>query len=116
MMTAIEPDFDTVELGFDDSLVKPVSQGELTSVIGQLHIRASYGEQLRELFRLASKKALLDERTTEAERQSSQECAELADRLAVLRARVNETVTELLEQGGYRQSCQDMARGSAVQE
>ncbi len=116
MVTAIEPDFDIVELGFDDYLVKPVSQGELTSAVEQLRIRATYDEQLQELFILASKKALLDERTTEAERQSSQEYAELTDRLAVRRARVNETVTELLEQDGYRQVCQDIARDSLVEE
>lgn len=116
MVTAIEPDFDIVELGFDDYLVKPVSQDELTGVIEQLCIRATYDEQLQELFMLASKKALLDERKTEAERQSSQEYAELTDRLAVLRVRVNETVTELLEQDGYRQFCQDLARDAAFRE
>ncbi|MFA9415602.1 response regulator [Natrinema sp. HArc-T2] len=114
MVTAIEPDFDIVELGFDDYLVKPVSQGELTDVIEQLRLRATYDEQLQELFMLASKKALLDERKTEAERQSSQGYAELTDRLAVRRARVDETVTELLERDGYRQVCQDIARDSLV--
>ncbi|MFD1564869.1 HalX domain-containing protein [Haloarchaeobius amylolyticus] len=112
IITAIEPDFDIVELGFDDYLVKPVSQGELTGVIEQLCLRATYDEQLQELFMLASRKALLNERTTEPERQSSHEYAELTDRMAVLRARVHETVTELLDQDGFRQVCQDIARDS----
>ena len=116
MVTAVEPDFDIIEMGFDDYLVKPVSKGELTEIIDQLLLRATYDEQLQEFFSLASKKALLDEQKTEPERRSSQEYAELEDRLAVLRVQVNDTMQELLEQDGYRQLCQDIARESVVQE
>ncbi|WP_254530228.1 response regulator [Natrinema gelatinilyticum] len=114
MVTAVEPDFDIIEMGFDDYLVKPVSKKELIRIIEQLVLRAMYDEQLQEFFALASKKALLDDQKTEAERQSSQEYAELNDRIAVLRVRVNDTVQELLEQDGYRQLCQDIARESVI--
>ncbi|OAQ53848.1 hypothetical protein HTG_06165 [Natrinema mahii] len=112
MVTAVEPDFDIVEMRFDDYLVKPVSGEELIDVIDQLLLRSTHDEQLQEFFALASKKALLDEQKTAAERQSSQEYAELEDRLAVLRVRVNDTMQELFEQDGYRQLCQDITRES----
>ncbi|AGB32207.1 response regulator receiver protein [Natrinema pellirubrum DSM 15624] len=109
MVTAVEPDFDIVEMGFDDYLVKPVSGDELVDVIDQLLLRSTYDDQLREFFALASKKALLDDQKTAAERQSSQEYAELEDRLAVLRVRVDDTMQELLAQDGYRQLWRDIA-------
>ncbi|MFB1064000.1 response regulator transcription factor [Natrinema sp. H-ect4] len=116
MVTAVEPDFDIVELGFDDYLVKPVSKDELVDIIDQLLLRATHDEQLQELFALASKKALLDDQKTESERRSSQEYAELEDRMAVLRVRVNDTMQELLEQNSYRELCQDITRESVFQE
>ncbi|WP_408958722.1 HalX domain-containing protein [Natrinema sp. 74] len=114
MVTAVEPDFDIIEMGFDDYLVKPVSKDELVAIIDQLVLRSTYDEQLQEFFALASKKALLDDQKTEAERRSSQEYAELKDRLAVLRVRVDDTMKELLERDGYRQLCQDMAGESVI--
>ncbi|WP_049923316.1 response regulator transcription factor [Halopiger djelfimassiliensis] len=116
MVTAVEPDFDIIGMGFDDYLVKPVSKDELVRVVDQLRLRSTYDEQLQEFFALASKKALLDAQKTEAERKTSREYAELEDRLAVLRVSVNETMAELLEQDEYRQLCQDLTRESILDE
>ncbi|TYL37052.1 DNA-binding protein [Natronococcus pandeyae] len=110
MVTAVEPDFDIVDIGFDDYLLKPVSRDELRDGIDRLLLRRAYDEQLQEFFTLASKKAMLVSRKSEAELQSSQEYAELEDRLAVLRVQVDETRTELLEQTSYRQLYQDIER------
>ncbi len=116
MVTAVEPDFDIIGMGFDDYLVKPVSKDELRRIVEQLQLRSSYDEQLQEFFALASKKALLDAEKTDAELKSSQEYARLRDRLAVLRVEVNETMSELLKQDGYRQLCRDLTRDSILQE
>ena len=116
MVTAVEPDFDIIEMGFDDYLVKPVSKDELRRIVDQLTLRSSYDAQLQEFFALASKKALLDAQKTDAELKSSQEYARLQDRLAVLRVKVNDTMEELLEQDGYRRLCQDITRDSILQE
>ncbi|WP_306057992.1 response regulator transcription factor [Natronococcus wangiae] len=113
MVTAVEPDFDIVDMGFDDYLLKPVSKDELRNSIEQLLLRRTYDEQIQEFFALASKKAVLDSRKTEAELQSSQEYAELEDRLAVLRVQVDETRTELLERANYRQLYREIERGAS---
>ena len=112
MVTAVEPDFDIIGMGFDDYLVKPVSKSELLTIIDQLLLRSTYDEQLQEFFSLASKKALLDAQKTEAERRASQEYATLEDRLAVLRTQVDDTMAELLDKDVYRRLCQDIGRGS----
>lgn len=116
MVTAVEPDFDIVEMGFDDYLVKPVSKDELRSIVDQLHLRSSYDDQLQEFFALASKKALLDAEKTETERKSSREYDRLQDRLAVLRVQVDDTMQELLDQDGYRRLCQDLTRDTLLEE
>jgi DNA-binding response OmpR family regulator len=110
MVTAVEPDFDIIQMGFDDYLVKPVSKEDLLETVDQLLLRSTYDEQIQEFFALASKKALLDSQKTEAELRASEEYARLEDRLAVLRAQVDDTVSELSDHDAYRRICQDITR------
>ncbi|PSQ15487.1 DNA-binding protein [Halobacteriales archaeon QS_8_69_26] len=112
MVTAVEPDFDIVEMGFDDYLVKPVSDDDLIDTVDQLLLRSTYDEQLQELFALASKKALLKSQKTEAELRASEEYARLEDRIAVLRAQIDDTVAELIDQDAYRRMCKDISAES----
>ena len=114
MVTAVEPDFDIINMGFDDYLVKPASKEDLLTVVDQLLLRSTYDEQLQEYFALASKKALLDAQKTEAELRSSREYQEFKDRLAVLRAQVDDTMTELFDRDVYHRLCQDITRGSTA--
>jgi DNA-binding response OmpR family regulator len=112
MVTAVEPDFDIIQMGFDDYLVKPVSKEDLLETVDQLLLRSTYDEQIQEFFALASKKALLDSQKTEAELRASEEYARLEDRLAVLRAQIDDTVAELSDHDAYRRVCQDLSRRS----
>jgi two-component system response regulator AdeR len=109
MVTAVEPDFDIVGMGFDDYLVKPVSQRDLMETVDQLLLRSTYDEQMQDYFALASKKAVLDARKPEAELRASEEYARLEDRLAVLRTEIDDTVSELSDGDGYRRICRDIA-------
>lgn len=109
MVTAVEPDFDIIGMGFDDYLVKPVSQRDLMETVDQLLLRSTYDEQMQEFFALASKKAVLDAQKTEAEIRASQEYSRLEDRLSVLRAEIDDTVSELSDRNGYRRICQDIS-------
>ena len=102
MVTAVEPDFGIIDMGFDDYLVKPVSKSELRELVSRLTLCSSYDEKLREFFSLSSKKALLDAEKSEAERRASREYARLEDELAVLRADIDETIVELFEEGDSR--------------
>ena len=109
MVTAVEPDFDIVEMGFDDYLVKPVSQDDLVETVEHLLIRSEYDERIQEFFALASKKALLDREKTDAELRASEEYARLVDRLAVLREEVDETLLRLAEDESYRQLLDELS-------
>lgn len=108
MVTAVEPDFDIIEMGFDDYLVKPVSKPELVDVLDQLRLRSTYDEQLREFFSLASKKVLLSRQKTDAQLKASEQYARLEDRLAVLDAEAETTTEKLLDRDGHRGIFQEL--------
>jgi DNA-binding response OmpR family regulator len=95
MVTAVEPDFDVLEMGFDDYLVKPVAREELLDTVGNLERRSSYGDGVQELFSLASKKALLEAEKTDAELGENAEYQELADRLTTLREELDTTIESM---------------------
>ncbi|NHN49645.1 response regulator [Halostella sp. JP-L12] len=113
MVTAVEPDFDIIEMGFDDYVVKPVARGDLLDTVDQLLLRSTYDEQIQEFFALASKKAVLDSEKSEAELRASEEYARLEDRLAVLREQIDDTLGELSSHGAYRRVCQDLSRSAS---
>ncbi|MFB6161218.1 MAG: HalX domain-containing protein [Haloferacaceae archaeon] len=95
MVTAVEPDFDIVEMGFDDYLVKPVSRDDLHEAVDRLSSLATYDERVREYFALASKKAVLDAEKSPAARETSDEYARLVDDLAAVRETVDATLDDL---------------------
>jgi DNA-binding response OmpR family regulator len=109
MVTAVEPDFDIVEMGFDDYIVKPVSRDDLLNTVDQLLLRSTYDEQIQEFFALASKKAILDSEKSEAEIRASEEYARLEDRLAVLREQIDDTIAELSSHDAYNRICNDIS-------
>lgn len=109
MVTAVEPDFDIVEMGFDDYLVKPASKSDLQALVDQLLLRTEYDDMLQEFYALASKRAILDKQKPEYERRASEEYQRLEDRLAVLRTDIDETMAELSDRDASERACRDIA-------
>mgnify|MGYP006283040813 FL=1 len=95
MVTAVEPDFDVLEMGFDDYLVKPVAREELLETVGDLERRSTYDAGVQELFSLSSKKALLEAEKTDSELAENEEYQQLTDRLADLRSKLDTTIDEM---------------------
>jgi DNA-binding response OmpR family regulator len=92
MITAVEPDLDILDLGFDDYLVKPVFADELLDTVERLLDWASYDGRLQRYFSLASKRAALEEYRSESELESSEEYAEMRAEIAEIRADLRELV------------------------
>ena len=89
MVTAIEPDFDIVEMGFDDYVVKPVPKDELVGTVERLLDLSTYDEMIRAHYALVSKKALLDVEKPPQQRQSSDDYARLERRIERSKERVD---------------------------
>jgi DNA-binding response OmpR family regulator len=60
MVTAVEPDFDVVEMPFDDYLVKPVGKADLLDAVEGLVETAELDETKRELSSLKIKRNVLE--------------------------------------------------------
>jgi len=95
MVTAVTPDFDVIEMGFDDYLVKPVTREELVSTIETLVARSVYDARMQEYFSLVSKRVLLLEEMDDAERDHSEEFEDLKRRIVELRSDLDGMIADL---------------------
>jgi DNA-binding response OmpR family regulator len=95
MVTAVDPDFDIVEMPFDDYLTKPVDRAALLEAVDSMLSRASYDEQLQEYFSMASKKAALESEKNPVELDDHEEYRKVSQRVEALREQADNTVTEL---------------------
>lgn len=112
MVTAVEPDFDIISMGFDDYLVKPVTKESLRETVSTLCTRSSYDTGVQELFALASKKALLESEKGGTELTDSEEYAELSERIASLRGELDETIGSVDDHDKFVGFYQDIDRTS----
>lgn len=81
MVTAIDPDFDVLEMGFDDYLTKPVSREDLIDIVEELRSRKSYDDDMQRYYSLASKKAALETSKPMSELLENEEYQQLLDEL-----------------------------------
>lgn len=108
MVTAVDPDFDIIEMGFDDYLVKPVSKEELMEMVEDVSVRSSYEADIREYYSLVSKKALLESEKAERELANNEEYHALCERVEELAERVDETVSGMSSHEDFVGAFQDL--------
>jgi len=92
MVTAVEPDFDILEMGFDAYLSKPVKSDELEETVQNLLERAEYDTLLQEYYSLIEKQATLEATKTGVELEASDEYDALTTRIDELRDELSETL------------------------
>ena len=92
MVTAVEPDFDVVEMGFDDYLTKPINRDDLESVIESLLTRKEYDDRMQEYFALSSKKATLEAAKPSSELEANEEYQALEEEVQSLESELDQTL------------------------
>ncbi|WP_415382802.1 response regulator [Halosimplex sp. TS25] len=85
MVTAVDADFDIVDMEFDDYVVKPVSGEELLETIDRLLRCTEYERALREYYRVTRTYVALKSTKDRAELDGSDEFQRLESRRAELR-------------------------------
>jgi DNA-binding response OmpR family regulator len=90
MVTAVDPDFDVIEMGFDDYLTKPVRPDDLRSTVDRLLALDAYEEKYQELSSKIVKRNILQVEKSETELAQN-------DRFAQLQARIEQLERELEE-------------------
>ena len=94
MITAVDPDFDIVDMPFDDYLCKPVQKEDLVAAIEQQLTADRYDERLTEFLEVSSKIALLEGEKTQSELDESAEVAQLRERGETLREEMDDALSE----------------------
>jgi len=92
MVTAVEPDFDILEMGFDAYLCKPIKSQQLHDTVSNLFERSTYDELLQEYYSLVEKQATLEGTKSNAELAENQRYLDLKDRIAELKGELSDTL------------------------
>lgn len=90
MVTAVEPDFDILEMGFDAYLSKPVKSDLLERTVENLLGRSEYDSLLQRYYSLVERQATLEASKSDAELAESEEYEELRERTERLREQLSE--------------------------
>lgn len=89
MVTAVEPDFDVMDMPFEEYLVKPVSRAGIRDTVDRLLRLESYREHRRVDYALASKVAALRAHKEPEELEENEEYQELIERLEAIREQLD---------------------------
>ncbi|MFC6865119.1 HalX domain-containing protein [Halomicroarcula sp. GCM10025817] len=92
MVTAVEPDFDILEMGFDAYLSKPIRSQQLHDTVSNLLERSEYDSMLQEYYALVEKQATLEATKSSAELAESDEYDALTEDIAEMRDGLSETL------------------------
>lgn len=88
MVSAVEPDFDIVEMGFDEYIIKPPTREELQETLEALLTRAEHSERIQAYRSLLARRATL-------ESQKADDVLAESDAYAMLNERIEELEVEL---------------------
>ncbi|WP_336327199.1 response regulator [Halovenus sp. HT40] len=97
MVTAVDPDFDIVDMPFENYLQKPVDRDDLHTAIQNQLAASEYDEQVDEFLELNTKIGLLEEEKPSQELEQSEDVQEIKERAEDLKEDLDETVMEFDE-------------------
>ena len=92
MVTAVDPDYDILEMGFDAYLSKPIRREQLLTTVDNLLERAAYDSLLQEYYSLVEKQATLRTAKTSTELDGNEEFAALTSEIESLEDQLSDTL------------------------
>ncbi len=92
MVTAVEPDFDILEMGFDSYLTKPIRSDQLHETVTNLLERSTYDGLLQDYYSLVEKQATLEATKSSAELAESDDYEALTERIDELQDDLSQTL------------------------
>jgi DNA-binding response OmpR family regulator len=95
MVTAVEPDFDILEMGFDAYLSKPILSEQLHDTVENMLERSEYDALLQEYYALVEKQATLEATKSSAELTESERYQELGAEVEERREELTETLGDI---------------------
>lgn len=95
MVTAVDPDFDIIEMGFDEYVTKPPERDELRATVERLVDRATLDDELQEYYSLVARRSALQAEKPVDELETSDEYATLVDRIEAKREDVDASLGDM---------------------
>lgn len=95
MVTAVDPGFDTIEMGFDEYVTKPPNREQLTETVDRLLYRATLDGGLQEYYSLVARRSTLEAEFSENRLESNEEYTDLIERIETHRAVVDDAMGDL---------------------
>ncbi|MFB6198162.1 MAG: HalX domain-containing protein [Halobacteriaceae archaeon] len=110
MVTAVEPDFDVLELGFDDYVVKPVDREELSTLVERLLELTEVRPDVQEYFSMRSKKDALESQKSQAELSDNSEYRELTNDIEIFGKKIISLAEQVIENSNRSLQSEDRTR------
>jgi DNA-binding response OmpR family regulator len=113
LVTAVDPDFDIVEMEIDDYLVKPIARPQLVDTVERMLVRSSYDDRLQRKFQLVEKKVTLEAAKSPHELDESDEYTELVTELDALERDLDSAV-ESFDETDFTVAFRELPGGGTV--
>jgi DNA-binding response OmpR family regulator len=94
MITAVDPDFDIIDMPFDDYLCKPVEKEDLVAAIDQQLAARRYDDRLAEYLEVTSKLALLEAEKTAQTLEANEGVETLEQRAETLKTEMDAALSD----------------------
>lgn len=114
MITAVDPDFDIIEMEIDEYLIKPLLKSELKKTAENLIIRSKYDKRLQEYYKLASKVSVLETEKTQEELENNEDFTAMLNELKRIRRELNDVLAEVAEKKSFEKAFVDMCSGTDI--
>lgn len=95
MVTAVDPDFDILGMGFDAYVVKPLQEGELVDLVQRLLTRGLYNDEVRRYFSLVAKRTRLETSKAPVELDSNEQYQDLLEEITEVEKNLDHIVGTL---------------------
>ncbi|QLD90152.1 response regulator [Natronomonas salina] len=112
MVTAVDPDFDIVEMGFDDYVTKPPTQESLRGTVEDLLARGNHVDTVQEYRALLAKRTALEAEKGDAELAESDAYADLQSQIEAVEAELDDQEDRLLDDSEFVGAIRDFEDGA----
>lgn len=111
MVTAVSPDFDIIEMGFDSYVIKPVTADDLFDLVERLRDISEYERQVQQLYALVDKRAILEAEKTADQLAASDEYEALGEEIDRLQAESRSTLGAI-DDSDFRSLMQGLSKNN----